>query len=210
VARDQPAADVAESKNPISVLNRPCGSNVEPLRTLLLSGRVGCVRSSHVAPPATPLIPEHSCPLVTNDVVCSTHRPPQTRTKAQCDRRNTHSGKVYVRATLAAVTVGAAPNLRPSPGRRPSLAGADGALIPSAPASAPFFRWHRFERLRNGDCLSRPCSRKRHRNPDASIRSCCKHNSQRKSSTMSKAVEYAGRIPRDILSPGNGGLPPSG
>ena len=99
MAGDQPTADVAESDYPVSVLGRQCVihrmSNVEPLSTLLLSGGIRCVRSSHAAPPAAPNVrPGSTQPLVTNDVVCSIHCRPRMRIKAQCGCFDTHSGKI--------------------------------------------------------------------------------------------------------------------
>jgi hypothetical protein len=48
-------------------------------------------------PPLLPTFdPRSTALLATNDVVCSTHRPPWTRIKEQCGRCDTHSGKVCV------------------------------------------------------------------------------------------------------------------
>ena len=60
MASDQSTVDVAEGDYPVSVLGRQCviygTSNVEPLSTLLLSGGIRRVGSSHVARPVAPTL----------------------------------------------------------------------------------------------------------------------------------------------------------
>jgi hypothetical protein len=85
MARDQPTADVAARDYPISVLGRRRMSNVELLSTLLVSGGIRCVRSSHVAPPYCSDVQTRSTrPLVTNDVVRSIHLSTPDAINEQC------------------------------------------------------------------------------------------------------------------------------